>query len=151
MHDIVANEFERHLTGEASREFYGHLAACAVCREEVAQLDDLSVALRELRPDTEAESTPPVGFYHRVADAIVERQLAQSWSFFSPSLFFFRRVAFASLLMLAGLGGYLVTRETSTDALDAATIMAQQTSGGEQPGAIDRDRLLVTLATYSGR
>jgi hypothetical protein len=57
-------------------------------------------------------------------------------------------VAFASLLLLAGLGSFLVTRESSAGGADAATIMAQHDVNGVHSESSDRDRILVTLATY---
>jgi hypothetical protein len=51
------------------------------------------------------------------------------------------------LLLLAGLGSFLVTRESSFSGADAATIMAQHDPVAAHSDA-DRDRLLVTLADY---
>jgi len=65
-----------------------------------------------------------------------------------PRCRFFRRVAFASLLLLAGLGSFLVTRESSFSGADAASIMAQHDPVADHSESSDRDRMLVTLATY---
>jgi anti-sigma factor RsiW len=153
MHDIVIDELERHLSGNASRAFYGHLDACPACRTEVAQMDELSVLLRELRcadPENQLESAPqpPLGFYNRVAWNIVDQQKKEAWGLFSPGAVFFRRVAFASLLLLAGLGSFLVSHEASFSGTDAATIMAQHDPATAHSESSDRDRMLVTLATY---
>ncbi len=66
---------------------------------------------------------------------------------FAPGAVFFRRIAFASLLLLAGLGSFLVSRESSFSGADAAALMAQHDPVADHSDA-DRDRLLVTLADY---
>jgi hypothetical protein len=116
--------------------------------------------LRELRFDpenapenapgnvTEAVAQPSLGFYNRVRSQIVEKQQKEAWGLFSPGAIFFRRVAFASLLLLAGLGSFLVTRESSFGGTDAATIMAQHDPVADHSESSDRDRMLVTLATW---
>jgi len=152
MHDIVIDELERHLSGNAPRAFYDHLDVCHTCRAEVAQMDDLSMLLREMRVDPENEferaPQPPLGFYNRVTWNIVAQQKKEAWGIFSPGAVFFRRVAFASLLLLAGLGSFLVSHEASFSGSDAATIMAQHDPADVHSESADRDRMLVTLATY---
>jgi hypothetical protein len=146
MHDILVNELERHLSGGASQAFYSHLEVCSECRAQVAQMDGISRMFGELKS---AEGPEPVlGFYNRVANRIVEDQRKEAWGLFSPGAAFFRRIAFASLLLLAGLGSFLVTRESSEGGADAATIMAQHDAISVHAESSDRDRLLVTLATY---
>ena len=154
LHDIVMDELEAHLSGggvakRASRAFYGHLEACEPCRAEVAELDGLSMLLRELRPEaaSSAGPEPSPGFYNRVRYRILADQQKEAWGLFSPGAAFFRRVAFASLLLLAGLGSFLVSRESSFRGTDAATFMAQHDPAADHSQA-DRDRMLVTLANY---
>jgi hypothetical protein len=165
MHDIVVDELEKHLSGggvyqSASRAFYAHLEICAECRAEVAQMDDLSLLLRELRiePAFAVESgmeaaaatvpQPSLGFYNRVRYRIVEKPQREAWGLLSPGAAFFRRIAFASLLLLAGLGSFLVTHESSVSGTDAASIMAQHDPTADHTDISDRDRMLVTLATW---
>jgi hypothetical protein len=155
MHEIVVDQLERHLSGSASRAFYDHLEICRACRTEIAQMEDVSTLLRELRIDSESGAEPSLagiqpslGFYNRVTNRIVDHQRKEAWGLFSPGLVFFRRVAFASLLLLAGLGSFLVTRETSFGGTDAASIMAQHDPNAPHSESSDRDRMLVTLATY---
>src|SRR5580658_9937935 len=160
MHDIVVDELERHLSGggvykNASRAFYAHLDVCAGCRAGVAEMDDLSMLLRELRWDAECAAEdaselpqPSLGFYNRIRYRILEKQQREAWGLFSPGAAFFRRIAFASLLLLAGLGSFLVTRESSFGGMDAASIMAQHDPAADHSEASDRDRMLVTLATW---
>jgi hypothetical protein len=157
MHDIVVDELERHLSGggefrNASRAFYAHLDICAECRAEVAGMENLSMLLQELRFDQEnaadAVPQPSLGFYNRVRYRVLEKQQKEAWGLFSPGAAFFRRIAFASLLLLAGLGSFLVTRESSFSGTDAASIMAQHDPVAVHTESSDRDRMLVTLATY---
>jgi hypothetical protein len=158
LHDIVLDELETHLSGggvakRASRAFYAHLETCEPCRSEVADLDGLSMLLRELRYDSDASPDglplpgPSLGFYNRVRYRIVADQQKEAWGVFAPGATFFRRVAFASLLLLAGLGSFLVSRESSFRGADAATFMAQHDPVADHSQA-DRDRMLVTLANY---
>jgi len=152
-HDIIAEEFEQHLEGTASRAFYQHLEACPPCRDEVAQMtaqmEEVCGLLREFRLEPEAVAAEPsLGFYHRVAGRIVEKQRREAWGLFSPGVVFFRRIAFASLLLLAGLGSYLITAESGFDSEDAVSIIAQHDPSLQHSDAADRDRLLVTMATY---
>ena len=154
MHDIVVNELESHLSGggipgSASREFYSHLAACEPCRLEVAAISELSALLQEMKSDAEEPAPQPsLGFYTRVRSQIIEKEEKRAWGVFSPGAVFFRRVAFASLLVLAGLGSFLVTRESGFRGADAASIMAQHDPVADHSESSDRDRMLVTLATY---
>jgi hypothetical protein len=161
MHDIVVDELERHLSGggehkNASRGFYAHLDVCADCRAEVAGMEHVSMLIRELRfdpentPDNAVETIPQpsLGFYNRVRGRILEKPQKEAWGLFAPGAAFFRRIAFASLLLLAGLGSFLVTRESSFGGTDAASIMAQHDPVAAHSESSDRDRMLVTLATY---
>ncbi len=151
MHDVVVDQLERHLDGNASQAFYAHLDVCAECRAEVAGMDNLSMLLREMRVDPEsaagAAPQPSLGFYNRVRYRVLETPQKEAWGLFSPGAAFFRRVAFASLLLLAGLGSFLVTRESSFSGTDAASIMAQHDPVAAHSESSDRDRMLVTLAT----
>ncbi len=146
MHDVVENELEQHLEGKASPAFYSHLTSCAECAEELESLVDVSDLLRELRP--EAEVAPPPFFFNRVAAGIVAQERSRNWGILAPGAVFFRRMAFASLLLLAALGTYLVNREGDASGTDAATIMAQHDVTATHPDSSDRDLMLVTLAGY---
>jgi hypothetical protein len=148
MHDILVEELERHLSGNASQAFYAHLDACADCSAALAAMTEISVCLRELKPQGNAVPEPPLGFYNRVTGRIVENQRKEAWGLFSPGAAFFRRIAFASLLVLAGLGSFLVTRETPDTGADAAALIAEHDPTAAHSESADRDRLLVTLANY---
>jgi anti-sigma factor RsiW len=148
MHDILVEELEGHLSGKASQAFYDHVDACAECAAAVAALSEISDCLQELKPASQAGAEPPLGFYNRVAGRIVENQRKEAWGLFSPGAAFFRRIAFASLLVLAGLGSFLVTREAPESGNDAAAIIAAHDPIAAHSESADRDRLLVTLADY---
>jgi hypothetical protein len=148
MHDIVVEELERHFSGDASQAFYDHLDACADCTAAVAAMDEISVCLRELKPDPERVPEPTLGFYNRVTRRIIDDQRKEAWGLFSPGAVFFRRIAFASLLVLAGLGSFLITRDYPDSGRDAVEIIAQHDPTAAHSESSDRDRLLVTLATY---
>lgn len=150
MHDIVTNELESHCSGNAPQSFYDHLQSCAECRAEVAAIDRISLVIRDMRPDSHTAPEPRPGFYNRVVGDIVDRQRSEAWGLFSPGAAFFRRIAFASLLVLASLGSFLVTRESGEDGADAAAIIAQHDNSTTHSDA-DRDRILVTLASYTGQ
>jgi hypothetical protein len=118
-------------------------------------MESFAMALRDLRAVPGEAPEPRLGFYNRVASTIVDNQRREAWGLFSPGAAFFRRIAFASLLVLASLGSFLITRESAAGGVDAAAIMAQHDSrnaqyepAGPAPSDDDRDRLLVTLASY---
>jgi len=166
MHDVVIDELERHFSGNATRAFYAHLDGCSECRSEVSAMDETALLIRELRTTADAPQIP-LGFYNKVSFRIVEHERRHAWGLFSPGVAFFRRVAFASLLVLAGLGSYLIMQENSigvtagttpgvtqgvtpgvTPGMDAATIMAQHDPSVSHEDGGDRDHMLVTLSNY---
>jgi anti-sigma factor RsiW len=147
MHAIVRNELENHFAGNASGAFRDHLEVCPECRAEVRAMEECCVALREMKPRDSAPE-PSLGFYRRVEGRIIDGQRSEAWGLFSPGAAFFRRIAFASLLLLASLGSFLVTRESAADGADAAAIIAQQDQSAAHSDVADRDRILVTLASY---
>ena len=152
MHDIAIDELERHLSGNASGAFYAHLAVCEECRTEVAEMNQLSVLFQEFRADlNEPAPEPRLGFVSRTELEIVEHHKKEAWGILAPSVVFFRRMAFASLMLLAGLGSYLITHETEYAepfGADAAAIMAQHDPSVDHAESSDRDRLMVTLSNY---
>lgn len=153
MHEAAKHELEKHLPGEgrgqkASPAFYAHLDSCADCREEVNEMDEISRIMRDLAPSLDGVPQPSLGFYSRVASTIREQQPRSPLAhFFSPGLVFFRRVAFASVLLLTGLGTLLIN-EVSEDGSDATAIMAQYDTNTAHAPAAEPDNLLVTLAAY---
>lgn len=149
MHDPVVNELEDYLAGKASPAFHGHLASCQECRAEVGSIAEVSGMLAVLRSSPESTAQPSPFFYTRVAAGIVEHQNTGHWGLLAPGAAFFRRVAFASLLLLAGLGSYLVMREGDiAPPADPVTIIARHDSTADHTASADRDVMLVTLASY---
>jgi len=150
MHNIVIEEMERHLAGRASVAFYDHLADCEECRRETGIMRETSELLRAFRANPEEAPGAPPGFYGRVAAGIVRQQSSSGWGIFAPNAVFFRRVAFASLLLLAGFGSYLVTNEPEFSVNDATAIIARQSAADGSAATSDqRDRILLTLANWS--
>jgi predicted anti-sigma-YlaC factor YlaD len=152
MHDVVVNELEEYLADMASPEFHAHLAGCQDCRAEVESVASVSSMIAELRFDPETQVAPSPFFYTRVAAGIVEREKTNHWGLLAPGAAFFRRVAFASLVVLACLGSYLVMHEGDIAAgksgTDAATILAQHDVTADHAVSADRDLMLVTMASY---
>ena len=153
MHNVVIEELEDHLAGRASNAFGSHLAQCGACRAEIAAMEEMSGALRMLRRDNGEAVAPRPGFYARVATGIVERERRTAWGLFAPGALFFRRVAFASLVLLAGLGTYLIANEPEFSVNDATAIMARQAPDtdvrSDDRGVNSRDQILLTLANWS--
>ncbi|HXI40967.1 MAG TPA: hypothetical protein VNH18_15595 [Bryobacteraceae bacterium] len=143
MHQVILVRLEEYLSGSPSpREFTAHLESCEECSAEVREMLELSGALRAIH-ESEPLDVPP-GFYARVSQRVEATRPRSFWSLFWLEPAFGRRVAFASLMTLAILGSYLISRETeySTGPSNPAAIMAQQ-SAGESP-----DTMLATLASY---
>ena len=105
-------------------------------------MQDLSSAFAALR--VEEPLAPAPGFFARVSQRVDVERPRSVWSLFWPYPALGRRVAFASLMTFALLGGYLITRETDYSAgpPDAEAIMAQHAP------AQNPDMMLATLASY---
>jgi hypothetical protein len=151
MHEAIRNELEEYLSGDqVSRSFTQHLEVCPPCAEEVREMEEISFSLQSLRMEEAAAIQPALGFYAKVARNIETEQKLPVWGLFAPDLQFFRKVAFASLMLLAVLGSYLVSREsdfaTSTESEQATLTEHNSTVPHESPA--DRQHILVTLAAY---
>jgi anti-sigma factor RsiW len=143
MHQVILDRLEEHLSGSpCSREFTAHLESCEECRVEVQEMKELSGALFTLRAPEALTPTP--GFYAQVSRRVEARRPRSLWSFVWLEPAFGRRVAFASLMTLAILGSFLITRETEYSAGPPRpeVIMAQQAPADNQ------DTILATLASY---
>jgi anti-sigma factor RsiW len=150
MHDEILNELEGYLDGEpVSRSFTQHLEVCPHCAHEVNEMAQISVSLRSLRIEPSEAITPPLGFYAKVARSIEAEQKSPLWGLFAPDLQFFRKVAFASLMLLAVLGSYLVSRESdfTAQAAQQATLTEHNSTVPHESPA-DRQHILVTLAAF---
>jgi anti-sigma factor RsiW len=143
MHQVILDRLEEHLSGAPStREFTAHLESCVECRAEVREMQELSSAMVALRAPEDLAQPP--GFYARVAQRVDRERPRSLWSLCLLDPGFGKRVAFASLMTLAILGSYLITRETDYAAgpPSAEAIMAQR-GPAENP-----DVMLATLASY---
>ncbi len=151
MHDEILNELEEYLSGEpVSRSFTQHLEVCPPCAHEMDEMEQLSVSLQSFRVEAAEAIHPPLGFYAKVARTIETEQKSPLWGIFAPDLQFFRKVAFASLMLLAILGSYLVSRESdyaTSVATEQATLTEHNVSAPHESPA-DRQHILVTLAAY---
>ena len=103
------------------------------------ELSGALLALRAVEP-----VAPALGFYAKVARQVEVQRPRAPWSFVWLDPAFGKRVALASLMTLAVLGSYLITRETEYSAGPAKpeVIMAQQAP------ADNSDTILATLASY---
>jgi hypothetical protein len=151
MHDEILNELEGYLSGEpVSRSFTRHMEDCPPCAGEVDEMEQISLSLRSLRVEDAAAFSPSLGFYAKVVRTIEAEEKSPLWGLFAPDLQFFRKVAFASLMLLAVLGSYLVSREsdyaTSMGAEQATLTEHNSTVPHDSPA--DRQHILVTLAAY---
>ena len=151
MHQVIQDGLEDFLvgasSGEARARIQAHLASCQACRRELDQMRELSGLFRSLR--SEAAVTPAPGFYARVAGRIEDQERSSIWmALLEPA--FARRIAFASLVLLAMLGSLMVSRETEYYAETPTPEMVLAVDNEMPDLARDpaRDRMLVTLASY---
>jgi anti-sigma factor RsiW len=155
MHQPIRKNLEEYLKGSVSgipAEFHQHLGECEGCASELRRLQAQSQLLRSL--ESTKEAGPRAGFYARVMERIESQQRFSIWSVFLDRKFGLR-LAVASGVLAALLGGYLVTSEPSgpengvaaTAATVGATASLSSDAGFDQDGA-QRDAVLVDLASY---
>jgi anti-sigma factor RsiW len=151
MHAVVIQSLEDYLAGAlepaAQREIEAHLNICTSCREEIRSMQEVSQMFLTLRSEEELE--PSGSFYAGVLQCVEAQKPEPSIaSLFSLDLVFARRLVFASLLTLAVLGSYLVSREANyTPGFSPEAVMAQQESPAFANGAA-QENMLVTLTAY---
>lgn len=111
-------------------------------------MQEISTLFTSLKPVEEVQPAP--GFAARVMQQVEAQASTSIWNSFSLDFAFGRRVVFASLLTLAVLGSYLVTRETeyASGPPNPEVIMALDPSAPSPGPSADRDRMLVTLTSY---
>lgn len=154
MHPVIIENLEEYMSGAllpgTLREFEAHLKTCPECRDEVRGMQEISSLFTTLRPVETV--VPPAGFVAQVMEQVSEqRRVPSFWSLFSLDPGFGRRVVFASLLTLAVLGSYLISRETEYAAgppNPEAVMAIQQPPANDGPQVSDRDMMLVTLTSY---
>ena len=142
---------EEYLSGtlnpESRRDIEAHLSICEPCRQEVAGMQEISGLFSAILPDEAVGPSP--GFYARVMQEVGSRKPVPAFAgLFGLDLAFARRLVFASLLVLAALGSYLVTRESEyPGGSSPETVMAQQESP-QFNNAPAHEAMLATLTTY---
>ena len=152
MHAVLMENLEEYLSGAlepaAQRRIEEHLSACEFCREEIRGMQEVSRLFASLRPEEEFEVAP--GLYSRVMEQVgAQKAAAPSFAgLFALNFAFGRRLVFSSLLTLAILGGYLVSRESAySGGPSPEAVMAQQESPAFE-SAPAQDNMLVTLTVY---
>lgn len=151
MHQIVQDNLEEYLAGalesESQESVETHLATCPECREQVSLMKEQSLLFEVMR--SEEEVAVPAGFYARLAGRI-EAEPVSVWSLlFQPA--FARRVAFASLMLLAVLGSLLVSQESEYASVPTPEVImaVDQEHSAITPGQPQtRDHMLYTLVSY---
>lgn len=153
MHAVVMDSLEEYLSGAlepaAKRSIEAHLSTCNACREEVRGMQDVSQLFVSFRAEEEVEAS--AGFFAAVMQQVEAQRPAPTFSsLFALDFVFGRRLVFASLMMLAVLGTYLVSREVEYPAGPSAeAVMAQEDSPAID--AAPADNMLVTLTAYEQR
>ncbi|MCC6858643.1 MAG: hypothetical protein IT158_08785 [Bryobacterales bacterium] len=154
MHQVVVDGLEEFLARTASPELRqqieGHLKVCATCRAEVSEMQGIAEMLTVLRPQSQWDVAP--GFYSRVRNLIEEQTPAPLWAaFLDPA--FFRRTAFACLMILALLGGFVISSDTDYGygVPGPETMIAIEQNTPFQPDnpVPDQEMMLVTLTSYT--
>jgi hypothetical protein len=153
MHQLIRKNLEeylKHSVSEIPAEFHRHLGECRDCASELQGLEAQSQWLRSLRGSEDAE--PRAGFYARVMERIEAQQPFSIWSVFLDRKFGWR-LAVASGMLAALLGGYLVTSEPGGPETGVApTVATAGTAASGTPGDTgaqqQRDAVLVDLASY---
>ncbi|MEI9974379.1 MAG: zf-HC2 domain-containing protein [Ignavibacteriota bacterium] len=136
MHAVTMEKLEEYLAGALEpaelREIEAHLSTCGTCREEIRGMQELAGLFATLRQDRAETWDIAPGFTVKVMEQVGRSKQAPAFaSFFALNLAFGRRLVFASLLMLAVAGGFLVTRESQYPTVSSPeAILAQQNSPG---------------------
>jgi anti-sigma factor RsiW len=150
MHQPIRKCLEEYLKGSVSEipvEFHRHLGECQECASELQRLEAQSQLLRTLH--SAGDAAPRAGFYARVMERIEAQRPVSIWSVFLDRKFGFR-LAVASGMLAALLGGYLVTSEpTGPETAVAPTVATAGAAASSDIGAQQqRDAVLVDLASY---
>jgi len=147
MHAVVVDSLEEYLSGTlepaAERAVEQHLSTCAMCREEIRAIEGVSELFVSFKTEEVVEPSPV--FYASVMRQVSQQETPSFASFFSLDFAFARRLAFASLMILALMGGFLLSRETgNVNGPTPVTVMAQENSP-EFDSAPAPNNMLVTL------
>ena len=148
MHAVVMDSLEEYLSGAlepaVERSIEAHLSACKACREEVRSMQEVSQLFVSFLAD-EGEVAPSGGFFAGVMQRVEAQRPAPSFAgLFALDFVFGRRLVFASLMMLAVMGTYLVTHEVEFPSGPAPVVVPEVASA-------QADNMLVTLTAYEQR
>src|SRR5436190_6848387 len=148
MHQTVQDGLEDFLADMCSRDdrvrIEAHLRECAECREEVATMREMAQLFDTLRsPDP---PVPSPGFYAAVSARIEKEQSESFWTAFLEPVFG-RRLALASLLVLAMLGTVLMSRETEYAAGPSPEMILAAEQDAPSP-LMEPGQMLFTLASH---
>jgi anti-sigma factor RsiW len=151
MHGVLMDSLEEYLSGAlapaARRAIDGHLAECAACREEVKSMQEVSMLFGSLRTEETFETSGR--FTASVMQHVTELKPAPTFTgLFALDLAFGRRLVFASLVMLAVLGGFLATREAQYSAGPSPDAILAQQDMPAFDSAPSQENMLVTLTAY---
>lgn len=147
MHQPIRKNLEEYLKGSVSEipvEFHRHLGECKECASELRRLEAQSQLLRSLH--SAGDAAPRPGFYARVMERIEAQRPVPIWSVFLDRKFGFR-LAVASGMLAALLGGYLVTSEPAGPETGVAATVTTSASS-DMRAQQQRDAVLVDLASY---
>ena len=149
------DELEGYVSGTlepaVQREIEAHLSVCQACREEIASMQEISLMFTALKSEEVFEPSP--GFYAGVVREVNESQSAVPalGGLLAFNFAFGRQLVFASLLTLAVVGSFLVSREAGfRNGPLPENVMAQEYSPAFD-SASAQDAMLVTLTAYEQR
>jgi anti-sigma factor RsiW len=152
MHAVMMENLEEYLAGTLEpaqlRELEAHLSTCVTCREDVRGIQELSGMFGTLRRDEAEPWNVAPSFAAKVMEQVGRSKPVPAFAnLFSMNFAFGRRLVFASLLMLALAGGFLVSRESQYPrGSSPEAILAQQNAPGFEANA--ENNMLVTLTAY---
>jgi len=157
MHAVVVDSLEEYLSGTLEpaeqRVVEQHLSTCQMCRDEIGAMREVSDLFVAFESD-EAVEPSPFFFASVMRQVSLEQQPKPSVaSLLSFDFAFGRRLVFASLMILALMGGFLMSRESGTpNEPSPVSVMAQENSP-EFDSAPAPNNMLVTLtaAAYEHR
>jgi anti-sigma factor RsiW len=149
----MLENLEEYLAGTLEpaelREIEMHLSLCGACREEIRGMQDLSGLFGALRVETAETWEIAPGFTAKVMAQVSQRKPASVLaSFLAMNMALGRRLVFASMLVLAVFGGYLVTHEVQYPVGPSPeAILAQQNAPAFETGGAENN-MLATLTAY---
>jgi len=153
MHAVMMENLEEYLAGTLEpaelRDIEAHLSTCGACREEIRGMEDVAGLFGALRRDKSETWDIAPGFSAKVMEQVGRRKPVPSFaSFFALNTAFGQRLVFASLLIVAVLGGYLVSHESQFSVGPSPeAILAQQNSTGFETGLAE-NKMLFLLTAY---